>query len=222
MRDDETITHPPAYAQCLAVRITPYTSDGVPDHDQAATYRFECEKNPVVLGYAYRTYEPAIHQSPGSVPCGSAAPGLLGFTAPNDHPDTRYRAELRALTDFAIALLPRPAAPLAIDAWVKATGSSGETLYLLVPRWHRRASRSGGLPAPRGHHLFALGDAMPTTEANTWPRTNGGDYHVKSGTSLSLSTDTSTPPAAGFPAPARQLPTVWPAGNKQSLGVHTG
>ncbi|MFD3609002.1 hypothetical protein ACFWXA_13175 [Streptomyces atroolivaceus] len=189
MPDDEIETYPPTYAPCQAVRITPYAGDE-PDHAAAVTYRFE---TPLMFAYAYRTRQPGLYASTGPYPYGPAAPGLVGFTAPDSHPDPR------TLTPFASALYPpETGAPLAIDAWSKTPG--GETLYLLVPLWQRAPLDEHELAAPPEHHLFALGKAMSTREARTWPRTDGAEYHVEWATSVFLSTDTSAPPAVGAPA----------------------
>ncbi|THA54281.1 hypothetical protein [Streptomyces sp. A1136] len=191
--EDDIVSSPPTYAPCLAVRITPYTGDeGEPDHDQAVTYRFD--EDPVMLAYVYRTREPAIHASTGPFPYAPAAPGLVAFTAPDDHPEPQNLARL------AQGLWQRRGTWLAVDVWSKTPG--GQTLYVLVPRWKRLDLDEHEVPGPPGHHTFALGEAIPTRDARTWPRTGDGEYHVEWGTSLFLSTDTSAPPAAGFPAPA--------------------
>ncbi|MFF3096760.1 hypothetical protein [Streptomyces cyaneofuscatus] len=189
MSADEITTSTPTYADCFAVRITPY-ADGAPDHGAATTFHFE---TPVMLGHAYRTRQPALDAT-GRNRDSLALPGLVGFTTPDNHPDPR------TLTPFARALYPeRPGAPLAIDAWSKAAG--GEPLYLLVPQWHRRPLDEEQLRPTRHYHLFALGQATPTTQAHTWPRTSDGEYHVEGGIGLYLTSHTSPPPAASAPAP---------------------
>ncbi|GAA2948672.1 hypothetical protein ACFPN0_14975 [Kitasatospora cinereorecta] len=199
MRDDEIVSHPPSYSRCLAVRITPYAGDGgQPDHDQAVTYRFD--EDPVMFGYVYRTREPAIHQSTGSFPYAPAAPGLVAFLAPDDHPDPP------ALSRLAQGLWQRQGTWIAVDTWSKTPG--GETLYTLVPQWKRVDLDEHEVPAPPHHHVFALGEATATRDAQQWPRPDDRAYHVEWGTSLFLSTDTSPPPAAGFPTPTRQRTTA--------------
>ncbi|MFJ2205999.1 hypothetical protein [Streptomyces microflavus] len=187
---DEIETSTPTYADCHAVRVTPYVGDE-PDHGAAITFYFE---TPVMLGHAYRTRRPALDDT-GRSRDSALMPGLVGFTAPDNHPDPR------TLAPFARALYPeQPGAPLAIDAWSRAAG--GESLYLLVPRWHRRVLDEEQLRPTRYHHLFALGQATPTPKVHTWPRTSHGEYHVEAHTGLYLNTDTSPPPAASPPAPA--------------------
>ncbi|MFF2940238.1 hypothetical protein ACFVSQ_10385 [Streptomyces niveus] len=195
MRDDKIVSHPPSYSRCLAVRITPYAGDGEPDHDQAVTYRFD--EDPVMFGYVYRTREPAIHQSAGPFPYAPAATGLVAFLAPDDYPDPP------ALSRLAQGLWQRRGTWMAVDTWSKTPG--GETLYTLVPQWKRVDLDEHEVPAPPHHHVFALGEAIATREAQQWNRPDDRAYHVERGTSLFLSTDTSAPPTAGFPAPRRAL-----------------
>ncbi|MFJ7592492.1 hypothetical protein ACIQZO_35005 [Streptomyces sp. NPDC097617] len=196
MRDDEIVSHPPSYSRCLAVRITPYTGDGgEPAHDQAITHRFD--EDPVMLGYVYRTREPAIHQRTGPFPYAPAAPGLVAFSAPDDHPDPP------ALSRLAQGLWQRRGTWVAVDTWSKTPG--GETLYTLVPQWKCVDLDEHEVPAPPDHHVFALGEATATRGARQWPRPDGRTYHVEWSTTLFLSTDTSVPPAGGFPAPRRAL-----------------
>ncbi|MGC4947769.1 hypothetical protein ACLQ2N_16430 [Streptomyces sp. DT224] len=195
MRDDEITAHPPSYARCLAVRITPYDSDGEPDHDQAVTYRFD--DHPVMFGYVYRTYETAYLSQTREALYAPAAPGLVAFLAPDDYPDPP------ALSPLAQAMWRRRGTCVAVDTWSKTPG--GESLYTLVPLWKRIDLDEGKMPAPPHHHVFALGEAGSTREAQQWPRPDGRAYPVEWGTRLFLSTDTSPLPAAGFPAPRRAL-----------------
>lgn len=202
MREDEITSHPPSYSRCLAVRITPYAGDGEPDHDQAVTYRFD--DDPVMLGYVYRTYEPAYlsQTREANLPSSHApaAPGLVAFLAPDDYPDPP------ALSRLAQGMWQRRGTWVAVETWSKTSG--GETLYTLVPQWARLDLDEHEVPAPPHHHVFALGKAAPTREARPWPRPDGREYHVEWGTGLFLSTDTNPPPPAGFPAPAGQRTTV--------------
>ncbi|MEU6929006.1 hypothetical protein AB0A05_07560 [Streptomyces sp. NPDC046374] len=192
--DGEIISHPPTYAPCIAVRITPYAGDeGEPDHDQAVTYRFD--EHLVMLGYVYRTYAPAIYPSTGPFPHAPAAPGLVAFSAADDYPDPP------ALSRLAQGLWQRRGTWLAVDTWSKTPG--GETLYTLVPRWRRLDLDEHQVPGPPNHHTFALGEAIVTRDARLWPRPDGRDYHIEWGTSMFLSTNTNAPPAAGFLAPRR-------------------
>ncbi|MEC3995215.1 hypothetical protein VSR01_17400 [Actinacidiphila sp. DG2A-62] len=196
MSGDDIVSSPPTYAPCVAVRITPYAGDeDEPDHQQAVTYRFD---EPVMLAYVYRTHQPAVYESTGPFPYARAAPGLVAFAAPDDHPN---RLVLPAL---AQGLWQRRGTWQAVDAWAKTPG--GETLYLLVPRWKRLDVDEHKVDVLPGHSVLALGEAIPTTEARAWPRAcdEPAEYHVEWGTSLFLSTDTSRPPAAGFPAPAQR------------------
>lgn len=193
MHDDEIVSHPPSFTPCLAVRITPYASDeGEPDHDQAVTYRFD--EDPVMLGYVYRTYGPALHRSTGPFPYAPAATGLVAFSASDAYPDPA------ALSRLAQGLWQRRGTWLAVDTWSKTPG--GETLYTLVPRWRRLDLDQHEVEPPPGHHTFVLGEAIVTRGSRTWPRPDGREYHVEWATSLFLQTDTSPPPAAGFPVPA--------------------
>ncbi|MFZ4266552.1 hypothetical protein [Streptomyces arboris] len=187
---DEIVSHPPSYSRCLAVRITPYDEGGEPDHDQALTYRFD--EDPVMLGYVYRTYEPAIHESTGPLPYAPAATGLVAFSAPHSHPDPP------ALSRLAQGLRRR-GIWLAVDTW--STTPGGETLYTLVPQWKHVDLDQPEVPAPPGHHVFALGEAIATRTAQQWPQPGGRIYHVEWATSLFQSIDTNAPPRVGFPAP---------------------
>ncbi|RPK58113.1 hypothetical protein EES44_24585 [Streptomyces sp. ADI96-15] len=194
----EIVSHPPSYARCLAVRITPYAGDGEPDHDQAVTYRFD--DAPVMLGYVYRTREPAIVAPACRSPYAPAANDLVAFSAPDNHPAPA------AISQLAQGLWQRRGTWLAVDTWSKTPG--GEALYALVPQWKRLDLDQHAVPAPPDHHVLALGETVPTQGARPWPRPDGDQYHVERGTNLFLSTDTCPPPATGFPAPTGQRTAV--------------
>lgn len=184
MEDQQIAASDPCRIECVAVRITPYTDEAEPDHDQALTYRLE---TPIHLVDIHRSRQPSSDDV--RVRTGTTLPWIVGFIAAEDHPE---QAVLDVLTT---GLQPKGVA-IAVETWSRET--YGTWFHTLVPSWLWRPVEHVKPPFPQmpGTRLLGIGYAYPSQKSHQWPNTRpgAGRYEVERGTYIQLSAGTGPPP----------------------------
>lgn len=186
---DNVYTAPPAFFNCLVVRITPYAGDGDLAHDQATSYQ---ATEPLTCFHSHRTRTDDITSSTSYWRFQPLA-GLVGFTAPRDQgePDI-IRAISRKLRDHRGTYV-------AVDMWMPMPGLDDDLwLHGLVPRWSwLDASEAEDIRPPR-HQILVAGEAMAVVQDQRWPHPALGEYVVPRGAQLRVSIDATPPPACSL------------------------
>lgn len=190
--DDDIETSPPTSAECTAVRVTPLSETGEPDHRWGLTYRFA---EPVTLVYIHRRRILPVG-TPRTEGVG-VLPALVAVTAPRDHPQ---RHDIAALAQGLWQARRRGAA---VDAW--APTLDGAFAYSLLPHWQHLDRDHWNRPGDDDPLMrtYAAGCAYPCATAfrrAPYPPSPAGEGSIEAGTHVILSVVKDPPPPQGFPA----------------------